>query len=823
MANWAVVIGINKYWLPQACLSGAVKDALDLRKWLLDESGGNVPKENLTLLLSPRDGEAPRNVKWTDATKDNIVQGIADLVQRSGGQGERLFFFYAGHGITARVANSDQTTIVGTDFTDVLTDNSCTLSSLLEFFETTQFQDQFFFIDACRNIPWRGEIVPGRWTRPQLRDPGLPPVQQFTFYATSPGSEAREADERGAFTKLLVNGLKGDGAAKAWSPDGDGYVVRWDRLVGYVGAEFERLSLPVTGGYQRPQEAVTRGASQQDPVLSRFPPGSFKDLRLTINLQPGTVGPSAQVSVIDEYEPVQVEPTRRSSALVYSLPPKTYGVLGKADAHAPTKCRPPVELYVPLEVTLQFEPVAAEAAAAPVGAAPVAAPPPAAPAPSRAAPAPAAPRRARRAAPSKQPASLTVRCGDEFAPIEIADTTGKVLAVGHSGRRGLELHDLTPGFYRVRLRAPEGDVEEKVVELEPGEHERVTLGAPDEKRSAVVQEVIDKAELKVLPDNTVELAESVGPVVSPHLSTLLTVAGGVALRGGRGRPQSLGLRGPGAIRAQTAAYVLVGIDSDATATASKFLQSLRIRLWPIGTPVPKQTIGISPVKGMDGLGELVQSSKPGPHWLSLEVPGEPPLVLAFALLPRRLGMLVVQRDQTGLFSIFQYMPSLARDPSSDPGQLRRLELMQRCFAGGRLDLGHDNAVELLRGKWADPIAGCLGGYLMLKLGEAAGLGTAARNMVRTYPELSDSHLLEAEYHLARGDKRAVERSATRALEAGLPIFADGVSRLLDYAGSLALSNPNGRLAAAVLDHRVKDALWSLWTPPHFKPGALLLP
>jgi hypothetical protein len=69
----------------------------------------------------------------------------------------------------------------------------------------------------------------------------------------------------------------------------------------------------------------------------------------------------------------------------------------------------------------------------------------------------------------------------------------------------------------------------------------------------------------------------------------------------------------------------------------------------------------------------------------------------------------------------------------------------------------------------------------------------------------------------------VERAATRALEAGLPIFADGVSRLLDYAGSLALSNPNGRLAAAVLDHRVKDALWSLWTPPHFKPGALLLP
>src|SRR4051794_3727848 len=347
MASWAVVIGINRYWLPQACLDGAVKDALDMRKWLLDPDGGNVPKENLTLLLAPRKGEEPRNVQSTDATKDNIVQGIAELVQRSGGQGERLFFFYAGHGITARVSNSDETTIVGTDFTDVLTDNSCTLSSLLEFFETTQFQNQFFFVDACRNIPWKGEIVPGRWTRPQLRDPGLPPVQQFTFYATSPGSEAREADERGAFTKLLVKGLRGDGAAKAWSPDGDGYVVRWDRLVRYVGTEFENLSLPVTGGYQRPQEAVTRGATQQDPLLARFPPDAFKDIRLTVRLEPGAVGKTAEVSVIDEYEPVDANPKRRGNALVFSLAPKTYGGIARADPPAPSKSRPPGHPYVP--------------------------------------------------------------------------------------------------------------------------------------------------------------------------------------------------------------------------------------------------------------------------------------------------------------------------------------------------------------------------------------------------------------------------------------------------------------------------------------------
>ena len=172
MANWGVVIGINQYWLPQACLAGAVNDALAMREWLLDPNGGNVPPANLKLLLAPLAAQEPPDLQWEEAKNNTIFTEIADLVQQSGGQGERFYFFYAGHGITARVSNSDETTIVGTDFTNILTNNSCTLSSLTEFFETTEFQNQFFFIDACRNIPWRGEIVPGRWTQPQARDPG---------------------------------------------------------------------------------------------------------------------------------------------------------------------------------------------------------------------------------------------------------------------------------------------------------------------------------------------------------------------------------------------------------------------------------------------------------------------------------------------------------------------------------------------------------------------------------------------------------------------------------------------------------------------------
>jgi Caspase domain len=821
MANWAVVIGINQYWLPQACLKGAVKDALAMRTWLLDPNGGNVPPENLKLLLAPRKGERVGKIDWKPATSGGILTEIVDLIQRSGGQGERLYFFYAGHGITARVSNSDETTIVGTDFTNIITQNSCTLRSLTEFFETTQFQDQFFFIDACRNIPWRGEIVPGFWTQPQLRDPGLPPVQQFTFYATSPGSEAREtADERGAFSKLLLKGLSGEGSAKAWAPDGDGYVVRWDRLVRYVGEEFDALKLPVIGEYQRPQEEVVRGASQQDPVLSSFPAGSFKEVRLTVRLEPGTVRSLAQVSVIDEYEPVEAVPKKRGTALQYTLPPKTYGVIAKADAHNDAKIRPPVDLYESREVTLQLEPI--PRAPVPMGVGPPPPPPPAAPGDaltngggvSTAALAPPA-------------GAVTVTCSDPLAPLELTDATGQVLAVGLSGGGGLHVPDLAPGFYRARSRSPEGAVAETVVEIAPGDPQVVRVAAPPVHYSAVMRAVLRRSKLRVAEDNTIDLP-GVGPVACPRLSTILALAGGLAMRGDAVAAVSLvgplGFRRVGnAGPAETALNVLFGVDSSSPAKAATLLRGVRLRLWRMGTPVPARQVELAPMPDVKGIGKLALRRRPGPHWLSLEVPGEQPLVLALALLPRRATMVVVERDSTGILTVLQYMPSLQTDPSSDLEQFRRLELVQRCLAAGRLDLGHDTAVELLEGKWADPIAGCLGGYLMLKLGKAQELETAARNMVGMYPELSDSHVLDAEFHAAQREAAAAERAAGAALDAGLPIVADGISRLLDYPGSFGLMNDNARLAAHVFDNRVKGALWSLWAPPKLTPRKLLVP
>ena len=49
MADWALIIGINHYPARDACLKGAVRDALKMRDWLRDRAA--VPKANQLLLL----------------------------------------------------------------------------------------------------------------------------------------------------------------------------------------------------------------------------------------------------------------------------------------------------------------------------------------------------------------------------------------------------------------------------------------------------------------------------------------------------------------------------------------------------------------------------------------------------------------------------------------------------------------------------------------------------------------------------------------------------------------------------------------------------
>ena len=163
MASYALIIGADAYWTPEASLHGAVRDALDVYDWVTHPDGGGVSARNTTLLLTPGEHspEIPAGLANGTAGNDDVKTAIARLVQRSGGEGERLYVHFSGHGLSA-LAGAEEDAIVLSDFTPDLTEKSLAVGSIIEYFAATAFEEQFLFFDACRNLAWDGNFQVGR-------------------------------------------------------------------------------------------------------------------------------------------------------------------------------------------------------------------------------------------------------------------------------------------------------------------------------------------------------------------------------------------------------------------------------------------------------------------------------------------------------------------------------------------------------------------------------------------------------------------------------------------------------------------------------------
>ena len=92
--NWAIVVGIDKYKLPNAPLKFAVADALAMRSFLCEEAGfkpGNV--------LLCGDGT-------TEATRPKLRDILLHDIQRAKGA-DNLWFFFSGHGMEDHLMTID--------------------------------------------------------------------------------------------------------------------------------------------------------------------------------------------------------------------------------------------------------------------------------------------------------------------------------------------------------------------------------------------------------------------------------------------------------------------------------------------------------------------------------------------------------------------------------------------------------------------------------------------------------------------------------------------------------------------------------------------
>jgi hypothetical protein len=773
--NWALVIGIDQYWSEQATLQGAVRDALHMRDWLLDGAGGGVPAEHLVLVLGPREDERP-DLTFVDATKDKIMLAVNDLLSLSGGKGERLYFFYAGHGLTARVDNRDENALVAADFNAVNTDNSIALRSLWEFFETTQFRDQFFFVDACRNIPWENrEFEIGRWTLPRARDPGLDPVQQFILYATSPGLTAAESNEfgneHGAFTGALLDGLAGTDFAKAWSWERSCYEVRWERLADYVKQRLESEKHPAGGGQgspliQVPQDAGCRGVAgrDRDPVVASFAADRFEKVVLEVELEPDEVYEKGRVRVLDAIGDTveDIEAKTGGRPVRFELEPKTYALRAAADGYQEGHTEEPVDLYAneKLSISLDSHNGAPEAAAAP-------APPEA----------------------KTGPGHVVAEAVDRLAFVEVRDNTGAVAAEA--------LHrldqDLDPGFYKLRIVTPEAVGKPLAIALAPAEQEPPAKLAPPPLLKSV-RPLAKALGAKVQRDGVVALNGE--KLIAPRRTTMLALAAAAAHHGDANGAW-LGLDLPKPRHGTVPPYVVVLLDGpnvDKTA----------VRVWPGGDPVPRKIH--TPRAAAEDVASLVTPvAEPGGHWLSIESGDDAPMVFALTLLPR-LPLVVVAHLEQARTRIFQFLLTGNFD------LLRIAEQAQRLVLAGRLAAIEPVARQLADSAKDDPLAGCLAGYSLLRLGHAADAGEVADALIAVAPGISDGYVLRGEAAAAAGNDAQSKQAFADAIATGIPLFGEGLTRLVEGLRATNYLHPRGAIVRHIFQRHLRGTMWSVFVP-----------
>ena len=651
-------------------------------------------------------------------------------------------------------------------------------------------------------------------------------MQQFILYATSPKLKAVEVretagEEHGAFTAALLAGLRGAGAAKAWSWERNRYEVRWERLADYVKTRIQDEARKVADTpdgalLQIPQDTGSRGVAgrPRDVVVTSFATDAFPKERLEVLLDPDTAYATADVRVLDAARRRRGRPGGRDGQLRRLLPAAedVRAARRRAEARAgPGR--------VPRRAVRAAGRADDDLAAADRGAGGRSARRGCAGSTGR-----ARPRRAARAeppTPAEAPAStrgaeavaapgrIPLEASDPLSLVEVADETGNVFEVVRAGA-GLEL---PPGFYRIRHVGPERTIAYDPVALASAETEvplRLAGTVPSPATAALAKAMggrVGKA-------HTVEL-KGREPAAWAQTSTLVAMALGAALQGEKGRA-ALDLRARRAFgrrRARSGLAVYVVSEEGELDPGT-----IELRVWAAGEVVPRKTVSLR--RADPRLGELVLPHEPGPCWVSLLRRGEGrPIVFAGHVLRDRLATLVVQITKG--IRLFQYMPLVGEGDSTTPETLRRVEYLERMLLAGRLDGAYELVRELEAVVEDDPFVGCLCGYVLLRLGRLDELAKLAETVIRTAPQLADGFILQGECAAAAGAS-AAKQSFAEAVAAGVPLFAEGLTRLLEGARVHDIRHPRTAIVRYLFQNHMRGSMWAVCTPAKLEPGRLLV-
>lgn len=209
----AVVVGINTY-PGLSPLGGPCEDAILVRDWLLAADCGDVPVENIHLLLTTDfHPPEPGGVNDVHPVEDEVNALFRPLVidgLTQGRVGRRLYIYMAGHGFSdpgdmdsaaLYAANAEMAFaphVAGTEYANWFRRNGV-------------FDEIILVMDCCRTVTPMQSIRPP--PLPNTSNPGrAAKVRTFYAYGSSWGAAARErlmnGSVQGIFTTALLEAMR---------------------------------------------------------------------------------------------------------------------------------------------------------------------------------------------------------------------------------------------------------------------------------------------------------------------------------------------------------------------------------------------------------------------------------------------------------------------------------------------------------------------------------------------------------------------------------------------------------------------------------------
>lgn len=253
--DFAIIIGINDYYTPPnlmglKTLQGAINDANEIEAWVASPTGGNVPIGNIKKIISAPNSNPPRPLQ--EAIDDAFLE-IEQSIRAKGGSAKRLYFYFAGHGL-GTLDNTVDTALCLANWSENRRQSALSSEAYKDFIKQYGYFDEIIFIaDCCRNTkinikplhPTFSALVPGA---------AAGQTKLFVAYATqyqdqSFEVEAADSEMRGAFTKVLIEGLNGAASNN-----------------GSIGVDDLRDFLIK----QTPEEAIVKGYKQIPDVFHNF-------------------------------------------------------------------------------------------------------------------------------------------------------------------------------------------------------------------------------------------------------------------------------------------------------------------------------------------------------------------------------------------------------------------------------------------------------------------------------------------------------------------------------------------------------------------------